>query len=169
MDVEMIMQYFVDYGALAIFVIVLLEYLNLPGFPAGVIMPLAGIWAARGGLGFFMTMAITVAAGLLGSIILYGLGRGGGELFLRWYYAHFPKQERLIEGRFAYLREKGSVGIFVSKLIPMVRTLISIPAGVMKMDLLRYVVSSALGVAVWNFVFVGAGYLFGDSVLRLFL
>lgn len=169
MSVELIMQYFVNYGAVAIFVIVLLEYLNLPGFPAGVIMPLAGIWAARGGLNFFITMVITVAAGLLGSIILYGLGRGGGELFLKWYYKRFPRQRQLIEERLAYLRKKGSAGIFFSKLIPMVRTLISIPAGVMKMNFGTYVISSALGVAVWNLIFVGAGYLFGDKVLALFL
>ena len=48
MTMEVISQYFTNYGAIAIFVIVFLEYLNLPGFPAGVIMPLAGIWAAQG-------------------------------------------------------------------------------------------------------------------------
>ncbi len=169
MSVEVIMQYFVDYGAIAIFVIVLLEYLNLPGFPAGVIMPLAGIWASRGGLNFPVTMLVTVAAGLLGSIILYGLGRGGGELFLNRYYKHFPKHRQVIEERMNYLREKGSVGIFVSKLIPMVRTLISIPAGVIKMNFRNYLISSALGVAVWNLIFVGAGYLFGDKVLAMLL
>ncbi|MCM1181988.1 MAG: DedA family protein [Roseburia sp.] len=169
MNVETIMQYFADYGAIAIFVIVLLEYLNLPGFPAGVIMPLAGIWASRGGLNFPVTMVITVSAGLLGSIILYGLGRGGGELFLKWYYRRFPKQRQTIEERMDWLREKGSAGVFVSKLIPMMRTLISIPAGVIRMNFGNYVVSSALGVAVWNLVFVGAGYLFGDRVLALLL
>lgn len=48
MNIEIISQYFVDYGALAIFVIVLLEYLNLPGFPAGIIMPLAGVLDLQG-------------------------------------------------------------------------------------------------------------------------
>lgn len=47
MDIQALTQYFLQYGAVFIFVIVLLEYLNLPGFPAGVIMPLAGIWAAK--------------------------------------------------------------------------------------------------------------------------
>lgn len=168
MDMQTIMQYFITYGPIAIYVIVLLEYLNLPGFPAGVIMPLAGIWAARGGLNFFFTMVITIAAGLTGSIILYALGRGGGEWFLQRYYHRFPKQRPLMEEKMAYLREKGSVGIFVSKLMPMVRTLISIPAGIIRMDFRSYVVSSTLGVAVWNLVFVGAGYVFGDAVFPMF-
>lgn len=168
MDVEVIMQYFVDYGPVAIFVIVLLEYLNLPGFPAGVIMPLAGIWAARGEMNFLFALLITVAAGVSGSVILYGLGRGGGEVFLKRYYKRFPKHEKLVEEKIGYLREKGGVGIFISKLVPMARTLISIPAGIMKMNFGNYVISSTLGVAVWNFVFVGAGYLFGDAVFQMF-
>ncbi len=168
MELEQIMEYFVAYGPIAIYVIVLLEYLNLPGFPAGVIMPLAGIWASRGGLGIVETMAITIAAGLTGSIVLYGLGRGGGEAFLNKYYKKFPGQQAMIEEKMEYLRSKGGVGIFVSKLIPMVRTLISIPAGVIKMDFRSYVISSTLGVAVWNLVFVGAGYLFGDAVFTIF-
>lgn len=168
MDINVFMQYFIDYGPIAIFIIVFLEYLNLPGFPAGVVMPLAGIWASRGELNFFITMVITVAAGLTGSIILYGLGRGGGEIFLKKYFKKFPKQQTLIEGKIKYLNEKGSVGIFVSKLIPMVRTIISIPAGIMRMNFMKYVISSTLGIALWNLVFVGAGYVFGDKVFTLF-
>lgn len=165
MELEQIMQYFVSYGPIAIYVIVLLEYLNLPGFPAGVIMPLAGIWAARGEISFFVTMMLTIAAGLTGSVILYGLGRRGGEVFLKKYYRRFPKQRELIEGKLAYLRKKGWLGVFVSKLMPMVRTLISIPAGVIKMDFRVYIISSALGIAIWNLLFVGAGYLFGETAL----
>lgn len=71
MTMEVIMQYFARYGGIAIFVIVLLEYLNLPGFPAGVIMPLAGMWAAKGNIRFIPALIITVAAGLSGSLILY--------------------------------------------------------------------------------------------------
>lgn len=168
MELEVMMQYFAEYGPLAIFVIVLLEYMNLPGFPAGVIMPLAGVLAAQGRISFFETMLLTVAAGLLGSILLYGLGRYGGNFFLEKYYKRFPQQKETIEKKITYLGERGCKGVFVSKLIPMIRTLISIPAGVIKMRFYKYCVSSALGVAVWNFVFVGAGYFFGDRVL-LFL
>lgn len=52
----------------------------------------------------------------------------------------------------------------MGKLIPVMRTLISIPAGVLKLNFWKYTVSSALGVAVWNLVFVGAGYFLGDAV-----
>lgn len=71
MSIQTLTNYFLEYGAFFIFLIVLLEYLNLPGFPAGVIMPLAGIWAAKGEISFPLVMVLTVAAGLTGSWALY--------------------------------------------------------------------------------------------------
>ena len=70
MDISVLNQYFTQYGAIVVFVIVLLEYMNLPGFPAGVIMPLAGIWASRGGINFLTAILLSVLAGLTGSLIL---------------------------------------------------------------------------------------------------
>ncbi len=97
MGVQELTQYFTQYGAIFIFLIVLLEYMNLPGFPAGVIMPLAGIWAARGSINFLIVLVLSVAAGLLGSWILYFLGRFGGEKFFDFYVKKFPKQKEMIE------------------------------------------------------------------------
>ena len=166
MTIEIITEYFTRYGAIAIFVIVLMEYMNLPGFPAGVIMPLAGIWAAKGNINFMIALLITILAGLTGSMILYYMGYKGGDLFLEKYLNKFPKQRPVIEEKLKWVREKGSMGIFVSKLIPMIRTLISIPAGVSKMRLFPYIVSSTLGILVWNLVFVGAGYWCGDAIFQ---
>ena len=167
MDVQMLTQYFLRYGAVFIFVIILLEYMNLPGFPAGIIMPLAGIWAARGQISFFMVMALGLAAGLLGSWILYGIGRMGGDLFLDRYLKRFPKHEPVIQRNFELLRTREAAGIFISKLIPMIRTIISIPAGVIRMNFVKYTISSALGIFVWNFFLIGAGYVMGDQVFQL--
>ncbi len=62
------------------------------------------------------------------------------------------------------VERRGSVGVFIAKLIPMIRTLVSIPAGVVKMNLVKYTVSSALGILVWNTVLVGAGYFAGEAI-----
>lgn len=164
MTADIFIQYFTQYGGIAIFIIVLLEYLNLPGFPAGVIMPLAGMLAAKGEISFLLALAITVAAGLMGSWLLYLIGYKGGDMFLNKYLRKFPKQKPAIERNLEMLKRKGGIGIFLSKLIPMVRTLISIPAGALKMNFVRYTVSSALGILVWNFAFLGAGYFLGEAV-----
>lgn len=167
MNIQTLTNYFFEYGAIFIFLIVLLEYLNLPGFPAGVIMPLAGMWASKGEISFFMVMVLTVAAGLTGSWALYFLGRAGGEKILQFYFKKFPKQRPVIEEKIQMLKDKGCIGVFVSKLLPMVRTLISIPAGVVKMDFMKYTLSSVLGIFLWNLVFVGAGYFFGEAAIHI--
>lgn len=167
MNIQALTQYFLQYGAFFIYLIVLLEYMNLPGFPAGLIMPLAGIWAARGQISFPIVMVLSVAAGLTGSWILYFLGRLGGPKVMGFYFKKFPKQKAVIEDKMAMLREKGCTGVFVSKLLPVMRTVISIPAGMVRMDFLKYTVSSMMGIFIWNLVFVGAGYFFGDAAINV--
>ena len=167
MSIQVLTNYFLEYGAFFIFLIVLLEYLNLPGFPAGVIMPLAGIWAAEGEISFPLVLLISVAAGLVGSWALYLLGRVGGAKVMGAYFRKFPKHQPVIEEKMEMLRERGCIGVFVSKLLPMVRTIISIPAGMVQMNFVKYTVSSVLGIFIWNLVFVGAGYYFGDTAIRM--
>ena len=92
---------------------------------------------------------------------MYFLGRWGGPKLTAFYFRKFPGQKQMIEDKMDFLREKGCAGVFVSKLLPMVRTLISIPAGMVGMDFCKYTISSVLGIFLWNLVFVGAGYFFG--------
>jgi membrane protein DedA with SNARE-associated domain len=167
MDVQMLTNYFHQYGDVVIFVIVFLEYLNLPGFPSGVVMPLTGIWASQGGIGFGWALLLSLLAGLCGSWVLYFLGRYGGEILLKKYCKRFPKHKNIIDKIIKRIQTKGYLGIFLGKLLPVFRTIISIPAGVLKINFTGYTVSSAMGIFVWNFVFIGAGYYFGDSVLQI--
>ncbi len=162
MDMNTFTQYFMQYGAIAIFVVVFLENLNLPGFPAGVIMPLSGAMAAKGDIGFWTVVTVTVAAGLSGSMVLYLIGRKAGELFLNAYLRRFPRHKAGLEKSMEWVKNKGAAGVFVAKLLPVVRTLISIPAGVLKMPVGEYAVSSALGIFIWNLIFVGTGYVLGN-------
>ena len=169
MDISVLNQYFTQYGAIVVFVIVLLEYMNLPGFPAGVIMPLAGIWASRGGINFLTAILLSVLAGLTGSLILYFVGRVGGNLLRDKYLVKHPKQKAVFDKAMEKVNRGGYIGLFIAKLIPMLRTVISIPAGVIKMDLARYILFSTMGILLWNLFFVGAGYLFGETVFQYFM
>ncbi|MDB2098473.1 DedA family protein [Clostridium paraputrificum] len=166
MNIEMLTNYFSQYGLIVFFIIIFLEYLNVPGLAAGIVMPLAGVWAANEGIGFFTAIFISVIAGLLGSLVLYAIARIGGEIFLKKLINKFPSQEKTINNKLDYLRQKGSVGVFISKLIPMARTLIEIPAGVLKIDFMKYFCSAGLGIFVWNLIFVGSGYIFGEAVFQ---
>ena len=132
------------------------------------IRTLAGIMAAGGNISFPWVMVITVAAGLLGSMVLYVLGLTGGRFFLDKYMNKFPKQRPRIEKYLNWVQEKGGMGLIAAKLIPMIRTLVSIPAGVFRMRLDRYVICSTIGIFIWNLFFVGAGYFCGEQVLSWF-
>lgn len=168
MDIQILSGYFHQYGILVIFIIVFLEYLNMPGFPAGIIMPLAGVWAHQGSIGFFVVFLLSVLAGLCGSWVLYFLGRYSGEIIIKKYTEKFPKHKPIINKAFDYIGKKGYLAVFLGKLIPMIRTIISIPAGVLKLNFLYYTIYSALGIAIWNLVFIGAGYIFGEAAFQFF-
>lgn len=165
MELEIILDYFSQYGLIFLFVIVFLEYLNLPGLPSGIIMPAAGILIANGESNFFISIIISVIAGVLGSISLYIIGRVGGVKLLDKYLKKFPKQKHYVDKIAKMVEKKGNFGIFISKLIPVARTLVSIPAGVFKLNFVSFVAYSALGIFFWNTAFISAGYFLGDIIL----
>lgn len=165
MDAVTITDYLSQYGLLCIFIIIFLEYLNLPGFPAGIIMPLAGIWIANTGSNFIVALVVSVLAGILGSWLLYFVGLYGGEVLLERFLKKFPKQKEKVHKILDRLRKHGNTGVFLCKLIPAVRTIISIPAGVLKLDFIKYTLYSALGILIWNGTLMGLGYAFGGMII----
>lgn len=166
MDINSILDYLSQYGVIFIFVIVFLEYLNLPGLPAGIIMPLAGLWISRGEMNFPVVLILTVIAGVMGSWVLYFLSFYGGNFILDKYTKKFPKQGVYIQEKLEYLKDKGNVGVFISRLIPVARTIIAIPAGLLKMNFFKYTIYSAGGILIWNTVFIAAGYILGEGIFK---
>lgn len=164
MDMATLNQYLSNYGMLFLFIIFFLEYLNLPGLAAGIIMPLAGIWAKTYNESLILAIFISVVAGLLASFILYLLGRFGGKYILSKYINRFPKQGKFINKQMDGLRKRGPIGVFISKLIPGVRTIISIPAGALRINVFKYSLWATLGIIVYNTAFISAGYFLGNSV-----
>ena len=169
MTFEAIQVYMGQYGLLFLFIIILLEYLNLPGFPAGIILPVAGLWAATTDVNLVVALLVSVIAAVLASWVLYYIGYVFGERFLSNWIEKHPKIKKVITKCFSFIERKGSVGIFISKLLPSVRTIICIPAGMVKMNFWKYTYSTVGGVAIWNFVLMGAGYFFGEIVLKQYL
>ncbi len=160
MEIQAIFYGIENYGLLIVFLVVLLEYLNFPGFPAGVILPFAGAWSARHS-DFMIAFLVTVLAGVLGSIALYYLGRFGGERLIRFFTGKSPKLKIKMEQLSEKIKCRGAYAVFISKLIPVVRTLIGIPAGAFCMNFAQYVLASTLGIIIWNGVLFGFGYFVG--------
>jgi len=165
MNIETIMSFMAQYGFMAIFVLVLLEYMNLPVLPGTVLLPVAGIITAKGGLNFPIALVVSVIAGLIGTCVIYILARLGGNAFLDWFKKNLPKKEEKLERIMEKLRVKGLAYAFVAKLIPTVRTLIAIPAGILRLNFAGYAIYSTAGIFVWNIVLMMAGFLLGEQAL----
>jgi len=164
-DIQFIFDLFAQYGLIYLFAVVFLEYMNMPGLPAGIIMPATGILIAEGNVPFWQAIIISVIAGLLGSLVLYGVGYLFGKRLLDWTYKKFPKSRKSIDKTYAYLDRHGDSCSFYTRLMPVARTLISIVLGSARVKPLRFIIYSTGGIAIWNIVTIYAGYAFGHYFL----
>ena len=157
--IKEMVEYFNTYGILLVFAVVYLEYLNLPGLPAGIIMPAAGVLIAQSEYNFIWVLIVSVTAGTIGSICLYYVGYFVGNPVLNWMYEKFPKSRSSIEKAMSYQEKYGNRGAFISRLVPVARTLISLISGIFRTNIFKFTLYSIPGITIWNFVFILSGYL----------
>lgn len=135
-----------------------------PPLPSEVVLPMAGLAASRGSFTLFEALAWTTAGSIVGAFLLYGLGAWLGVDRLRRIAAKVPLlHPEDIDRTVGWFQRHGSVAVFFGRMIPIFRSLISIPAGVTRMPLWRFGLLTAAGSLIWNTVFVLAGYLLGES------
>lgn len=159
MTVRDVVDYILKYGIPFLFLIVYLEYLNLPALPAAVVFPAIGVMAAHDGYNLFGVFLISLAAGILGSLTLYLIGYYVGNAIIRWIRKKFPKSGKYIDKIIYYSEKYGNKGVFICRLLPGVRTIVSLVSGALREEVIDFVLYSALGIAIWNFVFIFGGYI----------
>lgn len=129
--------------------------------PSELVMPPAGYLAAQGR----MDPVLAILAGTLGSIggalFNYWFAVTVGEPFLRRYGKYFLVREHHLDRTEAFFARHGEISTFVGRLLPVVRHLISIPAGMARMNLRRFVAFTALGAGIWCAVLVYIGWFLG--------
>lgn len=167
MAANTILQYLTHYGMFFIFIIVFLEYLNVPGLAAAIIMPMVGIWCAQSGMSLIFAIFISAIAGLAASWILYLLGLLFGDVIVNKYLDKYPKQKAYINKKIEYIREKGNAGVFILRFIPAIRTLISVPAGMVGINFAKYIIYSFIAITIYNGIFIIAGYFIGYGVFNI--
>jgi membrane protein DedA with SNARE-associated domain len=155
-------QYVEEAGYFAIFLLMFIENV-FPPIPSEMIMPLGGFAAARGTLSLPGVIAAGAAGSLLGALFWYGIGRWIGCERLR----HFADRHGAwltispaeVDRAQAWFRHYGWLAVLVGRVVPGVRTLISVPAGIAEMPLSTFLAFSAAGTLVWTSLLAGAGYL----------
>lgn len=135
-----------------------------PPIPSEVILPLAGFTAAQGGFTVIEAILWTTAGSLFGAFLLYGLGRLLGHDRL----VHIARKLPLvrasdIDKTTAWFSRHGAKAVLFGRMLPIFRSLISIPAGIERMPVLQFGLLTLVGSAVWNSVFVLLGYSLGRS------
>lgn len=160
---------FHQYGLILVCAVVFCEYMNLPGFPAGVIMPCIGVLTARSELSLILTLLLSVAFGVLGSLVIYGLCYWGGEPIIERLFGKSEKFKSFVKKCKYYIEVQHGRGLALCRIIPVLRTIVSIPAGLIRMPFRWFVAWSAVGITVWNTALISFGYFFSEKLLAVLI
>ncbi|HEX2185224.1 MAG TPA: DedA family protein [Chloroflexota bacterium] len=146
--------------------VMLIENL-FPPIPSEFVMPFAGFLAARGELNFAATVVAGTIGSVVGAIILYFVGMWAGEplirLFVRRYGRYWLLSEADLDRTIQFFARYGEAVVFFGRVIPLVRSLISIPAGMSRMPLGRFLIFTTLGAAIWTTALAAAGLALGEN------
>jgi membrane protein DedA with SNARE-associated domain len=142
-----------------------------PPIPSEIIMPLAGYMAARGKLSLSGIILAGMAGSVLGALPLYYLGRKFGEDRLKEFADNHGRwltvTRKDIEKAKRWFDRHGGAAMFFCRLIPGVRSLISIPAGIAKMKILPFLAYTAAGSGIWSALLACLGYFLGAEYLQV--
>jgi membrane protein DedA with SNARE-associated domain len=138
-----------------------------PPIPSEAVLPLAGFLVGQGRMGFVGAVIAATVGAVVGALILYWLGAALGERRVRalverhgrWLFLSTEDLDRAQD----WFDRHGGAAVFIGRLAPLVRSLVSVPAGVARMPLPAFVAYTALGSALWNTVLIGAGWALGES------
>jgi membrane protein DedA with SNARE-associated domain len=154
-------------GEVGVAVLVAVENL-FPPIPSEVVLPLAGFLASRGRMDLTFVIVAATIGSVVGAVLLYELGARLGRARLRRVAQRLPLvQAEDLDRAEGWFRRHGRSSVLIGRCIPVVRSLVSVPAGVERMPRLQFVLLTALGSGVWNTVFVLAGYVLGSQFTQV--
>src|SRR5438552_5114944 len=154
------MQFVLDWGYLGVFVMMLFESTALP-IPAEVVIPPAAYWASQGRFNVVAIVMVAIAGSWAGSALSYWIAWKLGRPIVERYGRYVLLSPKKIEGADHWFDAYGAGGIFVARLLPGIRHLISIPAGLFKMNFRLFSLMTIIGAGLFN----GALAWFGIKVL----
>jgi membrane protein DedA with SNARE-associated domain len=135
-----------------------------PPLPSEIILPLAGFAASQGKLGLVEVLIWTTAGSVVGALALYAIGAVLGRDRMRRLVARVPLVHvEDVDRVEAWFQKHGSKAVFFGRMLPIFRSLISIPAGVERMPVLRFALLTLAGSGIWNTIFVLAGFFLGEQ------
>ncbi|MGN0286676.1 MAG: DedA family protein [Atopobiaceae bacterium] len=156
-----------QFGYLALAALVFLENV-FPPIPSEVILPAAGFLASMGTMSLPVAIVAATVGSLLGAYVLFGIGKVLSEERLTKLMSSKPMhmlgfEEGDVQSAIGWFRRHGVITVLACRCVPIVRSLISIPAGTSNMGILKFSVYTALGSLVWNTVLCSVGFFAGSA------
>lgn len=154
------------FGYPGILFVVLIENL-FPPIPSEIVLPFAGFMTTRGSLTLFGVLTAATLGSVLGAIALYWVGQSVGRDRIYHIAARFGRilrvSERDVRRSEDWFQRYGTWTVFFCRMVPIMRSLISIPAGLVRMNLWVFIAYTAVGSLLWNLLLVGVGAALGTA------
>ena len=151
-----------DWGYLGIFIMMAIESSFIP-FPSEIVLVPAGYLASKGDMNISYIMGSALLGSLLGAFINYYLARTLGRKFLLKFGKYFFILPQTLDKMEHYFKKHGHISTFTGRLVPGVRQLISIPAGLARMNITQFSIFTLLGAGIWALILVLIGYFIGAN------
>ena len=151
-----------DMGYIGIFLLMLIESSFIP-FPSEIVLIPAGYLASKGDMSITLIMFFSLMGSITGALINYFGALYVGRKFLLKYGKYILISEETLDKMEQFFKKHGAISTFSGRLIPGIRQLISIPAGLSKMDLKIFILYTSLGALIWSAILVVLGYMIGEN------
>jgi len=138
-----------------------------PPIPSEVILPFAGFYVSRGELLFPLAVLAATAGSVTGALLLYALGRRGGRPLVLRYRRVLRVSESDLERADRWFDRHADALVLIGRMIPGLRSIVSVPAGIAEMPLGRFVLLTMIGSGIWNAALIGAGWGLGAEYERV--
>ena len=149
-----------------LFALVLAENL-FPPIPSEVILPLAGFLVSEGEMSLAGALVASTAGSTAGALVLYAFGRYGGRPLLLRHGRLLRLSHERLDRADAWFDQHGPKIVFLGRMVPGVRSVVSVPAGLSEMPLVSFTLLTLAGSALWNAALIGAGWALGDNWERV--
>jgi membrane protein DedA with SNARE-associated domain len=149
-------------GYPGVFALIMLESTLVP-IPSELVMPFAGYMAWKGEFSLPVILVINSVGALVGSGICYWIGVAGGKPFLVRYGKYFLVRQHEIERTEAFFARHGKKTILIGRFLPVIRHIISVPAGIARMPLPGFFLQTFLGATIWGGILILLGYYVGAN------
>jgi len=151
-----------NHGLIIVFLAMTGENACLP-IPSEIVVPYGGVLAAQGHTTLWAVIVVSTAAAMVGASIVYSIGRYGGRPLAARYGHVFRLKPSHIERAEVWFQTRGELMVLFTRVLPVVRTFISLPAGFSRMTWRKFLFYTALGSAVWNTALAYLGWAFGAN------